>query len=121
MVSHCRTIGRVALLLIAALILGCASPASVSRAQRGEITKQEAISIAHAELAKRKLQKPAGARVEVEDSVATVEFGPSRPTYLVSFRVGRPSPRSALYSMSVDRASGQVDGFIDIRDSIPVR
>ena len=63
-----------ALAISLSLVQGCSTPKRPSVAERG-VTKRQAVAIARAELARRGLEEPAGASIEVEDGFATNSSG----------------------------------------------
>jgi hypothetical protein len=114
---------RIALVLASILVAtGCASRPDVLKVhQQDTISSTAAIRIAREEIRKRGLVIKTDWIARVEDSLVEHEFVPPRPIFTVSFYRERSRARSAIYRMNVDKHSGKVEDFIDMRTVVAIR
>ena len=86
------------------------------------LTKEQAISIARTEIARRKLSLPPDHTVSAEKSTAFVEgSAPDRPVYVVTFAApGRGGP-TELYDVSIHRQTKAVENVTDFVSAVPAR
>lgn len=108
---------RSALVLASMLVsTGCASLPDISTVhQPNAISSEGAVRIAKEEIRKRGLVIKSDWIAKVEDTLVEHEFVPPRPIFTVSFYRERSGARSAIYRMNIDKRSGKVEDFIDMR------
>lgn len=114
---------RMALVVASMLVsTGCASHLDISRVQQEDVISSEiALRIAKEEIRKRGLAIKRDWIAKVEDSLVEHEFVPPRPIFTVSFYRERLGVRSAIYRMNIDKQSGSVEDFIDMRTVVAIR
>jgi hypothetical protein len=101
-----------ALAVLAASILcvGCAG-----------VTREQALATATRELARRHCTLPPNHTVVVGEGVFQAEFERARPLWGVHFYVPTAHGPRELVTVLIDRRSGAVDTFSDIRRTVPSR
>ncbi len=93
--------------LLAILISGCCT----------YITKQDAIRIAKEEIKRRSFPLPAVYVVDATRATPITESGPEVPLYMVTFNQPDRSPTDTLYEIDVNRCTGKIEAFGDLRKS----
>jgi hypothetical protein len=114
----CPLIMKLIVLLSALALLSCAgdTPRLSSRSIVGE---RQAVSIAEAELARRKLPLPRRFKATMKEGFAFHE-GPRRTVYIVSILSSDTARREPLYEVIVNPRTGAVEDVSDTRVVDPV-
>jgi hypothetical protein len=99
--------------LVACILVACTGCAAV--------TREQALTTAKRELARRHCMLPPNYTVVVGEGVFQAEFGSPRPLWEVQFSAPTRRGTKALYVVLISRQSGAVDTFSDIRQTVPSR
>jgi hypothetical protein len=84
------------------------------------VTREEAIAIAHREVARQHRVLPAKYSVDVEEGVFQSEIAPPEPLWEVTFSQRSPRGPQEIYTVMIDRRAGAVRIFSDPRDTVPI-
>lgn len=115
-----QTFRMTVLFLVVLIGSSCVSPRHSSVGAPSGITAHDAVRVARQALAERRLFLPKGAYANVEESYADHDPPHPRPIFGVTFFINRSSGRASLYSLSIDRESGQVRNIIDLKRDIVI-
>lgn len=85
------------------------------------VTREQAVLTAKRELARRHCILPPNYTVDVEEGVFQAEFEPPRPLWGVHFYAPTHHATNELYTVLINRQTGAVDDFSDIRRTVPSR
>ena len=99
--------------LLACILVVCSGCAAV--------TREQALTTAKRELTRRHCILPPNYTVLVGEGVFQAEFGSPRPLWEVQFSAPTRRGTKALYVVLINRRSGAVDMFSDIRQTVPSR
>jgi hypothetical protein len=109
------------------LLVSCSSIPPQAHLQVAETSAQTAVRIAKAELSRRGFGLPPKYNVDVKDTFDFFEFKKERrmkrdrPIYVVVFRgTGRGATSEHLFQVSIDKESGRVSDFLDMRSLITI-
>jgi hypothetical protein len=109
------------------LLVSCSSVPREAHPQLTETSAQAAVRIANAELNRRGLVLPHKYKVDVNETSDFFEFKKDRrikkdrPIYVVVFRrAGRDAASGHIFQVSIDKESGKVSDFLDMRSLIVI-
>jgi hypothetical protein len=114
-------IARSKRLAIILCLIGVLCVSSSKNAEGGELKREEAVKIAKQEVARRRLSLPKNYIANISDSLAFIEFQPTREIYIVSFTFAYHGKARVAYEVNIDKRSGKVDDLTDLRTAIPLR
>jgi hypothetical protein len=107
---------------VAAIVFHGCAPTSDQRFHvdtRSALSERQVRNLAIREIQKRGLPLPKTCDVQLRDSFTDYEFEPSRAIFAVTVCDLKPSKRSALYTMNIDKQSAKIEDFTDMRTGCP--
>ena len=87
---------------------------------RSSVSANSAKDLAKQEIGRRGLPLPSNWQAEVRNSFVDNEFKPSRAIFAVSFYVVTKNKRKGLYEVNINKRSGKVEDFLDVRKAVPI-
>ena len=88
---------------------------------RSSLDNRDATNSARKEIDRRGLPLPTNWRALVRDSFVDYEFRPSRAIFAVTFYVVVKGKRKDLYEVNIDKQSGKIEDFLDVRKAVPIQ
>ncbi len=88
---------------------------------RSRIDPRGAQSLAKQEIDRRELPLPGNWKAQVRDSFVDYEFQPARAIFAVTFYAVINGKRKDLYEVNIDKQSGKVEDFLDVRRAVRIQ
>lgn len=116
-----RALKKTVLILAGLVMILCARKTLADRYRGGDVKREDAVKIAKEEVTRRRLSLPKNYVANVTDSLAFIEFRPTREIYIVSFAFADHGKQRIVYEINIDKRSGKVDDLTDLRAGTPLR